>query len=75
MGDSPNRVSRNRRASTVAFVAGVLLVVGAVVGTVSGLMPDLVATLLGLVGVAAIVYGIATGALVALNVFDRDPPT
>jgi hypothetical protein len=43
---------------------------GAVLASLTGVAPDLITTLAAIVGVAGMIYGVATGMLIVLN---REP--
>jgi hypothetical protein len=54
----------------VAFLGGLGLVVVAILASLMRVVPDLVTTMAAIVGVAGLVYGVATGVLIILN---REP--
>jgi hypothetical protein len=65
-----DELQRARQRSWTAFLASIGLVVGAVLASMTRVVPDLVTTVAGIAGVAGIIYGVATGVLVVLN---REP--
>jgi hypothetical protein len=65
-----DELRRARQRSWAAFLGSIGLVVGAVLASMTRVVPDLVTTLAGMAGVAAIIYGVSTGVLVVLN---REP--
>jgi hypothetical protein len=56
--------------SWIAFLGGLGLVAGAVLASLTGVAPDLITTVAAIVGVAGMIYGVATGMLIVLN---REP--
>jgi hypothetical protein len=66
-GDESQRAGRR---SLVAFLGGLGLVVVAILASLMRVVPDLVTTMAAIVGVAGLVYGVATGVLIILN---REP--
>lgn len=67
---TPDDRRRAARLSTAAAVAGVLFMAIAAVGTVQRWLPDLASTVLGILGVVGLIYGLATGIRVVL---EREP--
>jgi len=57
------------RISSIAFLAGICLLAIGVLASILNLGPELVSTVLAIVGVTGMIYGLATGGLVA---FSRD---
>jgi small-conductance mechanosensitive channel len=55
--------------SLIAFLAGICLLAVGVLAGIRNLGPELVSSVLAIVGVAGMLYGLATGALVS---FSRD---
>ena len=56
-----------KHRSTTAALLGLALVAVAVLGTVQRWLPDMVSTVLGILGVAALIYGVATAIQVLLD--------
>jgi hypothetical protein len=66
-GDGARRAGRR---SLITFLGGVGLVAVALLASMTNVVPDLITTVAAIVGVAAMVYGVATGTLIVLN---REP--
>lgn len=66
-GDELRRASQR---SWIAFLGGLGLVVVAVLASLTRVAPDLITTVAAIAGVAAMIYGLATGILLIL---DRTP--
>jgi hypothetical protein len=58
-----------RRATRSAIIAGMLVLL-AVIGTVTRWVPDLISTVLGIAGVVLLIYAVATAILVLT---EREP--
>ena len=54
----------------MALLGGLGLVGGAVLASLTGVVPDLITTVAAIVGVAGMIYGVATGIQIVLN---REP--
>lgn len=66
----PDEVRKASRLATRSAVVGGVLMVLAVVGTVTRWLPDLLSTVLGIAGVALLIYALALAVLVLI---DREP--
>lgn len=65
-----DEVWRAGRRSWITFLGGVGLVSVALLASSTNVVPDLITTVAAIVGVAAMIYGVATGMLI---VFNREP--
>ena len=65
-----DEVRRAAQRSWIAFLSGIGLVGGAVLASLTSVVPDLITTVAAIVGVTGMIYGVVTGMLVVLN---RDP--
>ena len=66
-GDESQRAGRR---SLLAFLGGLGLVGLSVLASLTRVVPDLITTVAAIVGVAGMIYGVATGMLVVIN---REP--
>ena len=66
-GDELRRASQR---SWIAFLGGLGLLVIAILGSLTRVIPDLITTVAAIVGVAGMIYGVATGILIVVN---REP--
>jgi hypothetical protein len=60
-------VWRAGRRSWITFLGGVGLVSVALLASSTNVVPDLITTVAAIVGVAAMIYGVATGMLIVFN--------
>jgi len=67
-GNNPRRASRR---SLIAFLGGLALLAAALLAT--GLFPVL-STVVAIVGIAAVIYGLAAGVMIVLNREDDGSP-
>jgi uncharacterized membrane protein len=65
-----DELRRANQRSWIAFVGGLGLLAIALLGTLTRVIPDLITTAFAIVGVAGMIYGVATGILIVVN---REP--
>jgi hypothetical protein len=63
-GDELRRASQR---SWIALLGGLGLVSVAILASLTSVLPDLITTVAAIMGVAGMIYGVATGALIVLN--------
>jgi hypothetical protein len=63
-GDESRRAGRR---SWIALLSGIGLVGGAVLASLTGIVPDSITTVAAIVGVGAMMYGVGSGMLVVLR--------
>ena len=63
-------IRRRNRRTWIAFLGGIGLLGAALLASMTRAIPDLITTVAALMGVAGMIYGVATGTLM---VFDRRP--
>lgn len=63
-------IRRRNRRTWIAFLGGIGLLGAALLASMTRAIPDLITTVASLMGVAGMIYGVATGTLM---VFDRKP--
>jgi hypothetical protein len=66
-GDELRRVNQR---SWIAFLSGLGLLAIALLGSLTSVIPNLITTVAAIVGIAGMIYGVATGILIVVN---REP--
>ena len=54
----------------MAFLGGLALLAVALLGSLTSVIPDLITTVAAIIGIAGMIYGVATGILIVVN---REP--
>lgn len=67
---TPTQTLSLKHRSSISWLVGLVMMGVAVLASIWDLLPDVVTTVLGILGCAGLVYGVATGIQVLL---DREP--
>ena len=69
-GHPGTRCAERANEAGVAFLGGLALLAVALLGSLTSVIPDLITAVAAIIGIAGMIYGVATGILIVVN---REP--